>query len=99
MKRHAVRGNITVDGKPVGFGSITFLSETFPNAPAAVARIRNGKYQLPETEGPVGGLNKVRVCNLGSVEPRPTIEEVEVFKATIDTHEGNRKMDFGFREP
>ncbi len=99
VKRAAVGGTVTVDGKPIGFGSITFVSKTVPNAPAAVARIRNGKYQLAESEGPVEGLNEVRVCNLGSVEPRPTIEDVEVFEVSEDTLQGARTIDLNFRVP
>ena len=99
VKRAAVDGTITVDGKPIGFGSITFLSDSAPNAPAVTARIRNGKYSLPLAEGPILGTNQVQVHNLGSVEPRPTIEDIGVHEAVGEIRAGANTLDLDLQSP
>ncbi len=91
MKRAAVDGSVTVDGRPIRFGCITFVSQILPNAPAASARINRGKYSFPKEQGPLFGWNHVRIYNMGSVEPRPTIEEVGVHEIRIEiAHEKNQ---------
>jgi hypothetical protein len=46
--------------------------------------ISRGDFSLPADRGPVLGRNRVVIQNLGSVEPRPTIEEaVEIGKGAI----------------
>ncbi len=97
VKRAGVKGAAAVDGKPIGFGCITFLSEAVPNAAPVSARINRGRYSLSETQGPVEGPNRVLVYNLGSVEPHPTIEAVGIHAAKADIRAGENEMDFAFR--
>lgn len=75
-QRSEVTGSVTLDGKPMRWGSITIESET-PNAPTAWAMISGGKFSIPAFRGAVVGNCRITVRNLGSVEPRPTIEDVQ----------------------
>ena len=93
MKRAAVSGSATVSGQPIGFGCITFVSQRLPHAPAISARISRGKYSLPQDQGPVIGPNQVLVYNMGSVEPRPTIEEVGTHKFEVELQSGENRLD------
>jgi len=96
VERAAVNGSVEVNGQPIGFGSITFTSREYPNAPSAIARIRNGKYSFPKDQGPILGPNDVHVCDMGAVEPRPTIEDVGVHDGlTATIRDGVNTFDFG----
>ncbi len=54
-KRVAVSGTVSLDGHPVGWGSLTFIPE-HDTLPLATARVMRGKFSLPTEEGPpVGG--------------------------------------------
>ena len=76
-QRSEVAGSITLDGKPMKWGSVTFESE-IPNAPTAWAMVSGGKFSIPAFRGAAVGNCRVIVRNLGAVEPRPTIEDVQV---------------------
>ena len=76
-QRSEVTGSITLDGKPMKWGSVTFESE-IPNAPTAWAMVSGGKFSIPAFRGAAVGNCRVIVRNLGAVEPRPTIEDVQV---------------------
>ncbi|MCB1065948.1 MAG: alpha/beta hydrolase [Verrucomicrobiae bacterium] len=53
-KRVAVSGKVTLDGHPVGWGSVTFLPEN-PALPFTTARVMGGKFSLPQPQGPPVG--------------------------------------------
>lgn len=76
VERAEVRGSITLDGKPLRWGSITFIPED-KNAPVAWSMVSRGKYRVPAHRGAVVGRVRIEVRNLGSVEPNPTIEDLE----------------------
>lgn len=97
VERAAVNGTATVNGQPINFGSITFLSEAAPNSQPISARIGQGKYSLPKDRGPALGPNRVMVYHMGTVEPRPSIEDVGVFEAHAEIREGENTLDFEFR--
>ena len=54
IPRHTVSGNVTLDGKPLEDGQITFTPELAGN-PAAGATIKAGAYSLGRSEGPAAG--------------------------------------------
>lgn len=55
----AVSGNVSVDGQPVEKGAITFVSKD--ESRTAAAPIQNGTYQIPASEGPIPGAQKVSI--------------------------------------
>ena len=59
-RRVAVTGRVTVEGRPVSWGMISFAAEN-PRAPVATARIRNGDFKLDGKLGPVAGPVSVTV--------------------------------------
>ncbi|MBI1900734.1 MAG: alpha/beta hydrolase [Planctomycetia bacterium] len=74
VKRAAVKGKVVVDGVPLRWGAIGFVPEK-ASEPVAWAMISQGNYSISASRGPVLGKNGVVIQNLGSVEPRPTIED------------------------
>lgn len=59
-KRVPVTGRVTIDGKPVSWGMISFAPEN-PRAPVATARVHNGGFKLDGKLGPVVGPVRVTV--------------------------------------
>lgn len=76
VERAAVAGNVTVGGQPLRWGMISFTPSDSPRAPIAFAMVSQGKYSIPAERGAVVGKCRVTLHDLGSVEPRPTIEDV-----------------------
>jgi hypothetical protein len=60
--RGGVEGTVTINGKPVDGGMILFvpMEGNLKQAPTH-ADIKDGKYELPEGEGPEPGLYRVQV--------------------------------------
>ena len=58
LPRGSVKGRVTVGGQPMASGRILFLPAEGPAVSAVVA---NGEYQLPRSEGPIAGANRVEV--------------------------------------
>lgn len=69
--RVPVQGTVTIDGKPVSWGMISFAPENL-RAPVATARIRNGDFKLDEKLGPIAG--PVRVTVTYSAADAPGVE-------------------------
>jgi hypothetical protein len=51
--RQPISGTVTVDGKPLYYGTITFEPEV--RGPRAAASIRDGKYEIESSRGPLSG--------------------------------------------
>ncbi len=83
VKREAVKGKVMVNGKPLRWGMITLEPKSSKNQPNAWAMISQGNYSIPAHRGAVLGENRVIVRSLGSVEPRPTQEDVMVWDKGI----------------
>jgi acetyl esterase/lipase len=73
-KRSHVSGTVTLNGAPMRWGTIAFTPVGDANAPVGWAMVSNGKYDIPAIRGAAIGDCVVTVRTLGSVEPRPTIE-------------------------
>lgn len=76
VKRAVVKGKVKLNGKPLRWGMITLTPKGSANQPNAWAMISNGNFSIPVYRGAVLGENSVVIHNFGSVEPRPTIEDV-----------------------
>ena len=80
VQRTSISGNVTLDGEPVSWGSVTFHPES-PNLPITTLRIRNGRFK-GETVVTKGALSfagsiwektrdsKDRVITTNSVSPK-----------------------------
>jgi hypothetical protein len=58
-KRRAVSGSVTFEGKPVGHGSITFLTTGGAPGPVSGGLIRAGRYDIPASQGLEPGTYRV----------------------------------------
>lgn len=77
VKRVAAKGTVKRNGQPLRWGMIAFVPSG-ETAPRAWAMVNQGNYSVPASRGVVVGDNKVLIYNLGSVEPKPTIEDAVV---------------------
>lgn len=60
VQRTAIKGKVSVGGKPVSWGAISFAS-TDPHAPRPTARVMRGQFKLEAASGPVLGKHKLTV--------------------------------------
>jgi hypothetical protein len=67
LARVPVAGEVSVDGAPLKSGTIRFIPSAPTAGPAAVATVREGKFELPEAEGPVVGTHRVEIESLDDV--------------------------------
>jgi acetyl esterase/lipase len=73
-ERAEVSGTVTLNGVPLRWGTIAFIPDD-DRLPSAFAMISQGKYSFVPASSPAVGTYNVVVYNLGTVEPRPTIED------------------------
>lgn len=66
LNRAEISGKVTLDGKPVDTGMVTFMPKNTENAVVVGAKIVNGEYRLKRTEGPAVGTYSVRVSSVQS---------------------------------
>jgi hypothetical protein len=59
--RAPIAGSVTIGGAPLKAGRILFLPQAPTEGPAVSARVVDGKYTLPDAEGPIVGNNRVEV--------------------------------------
>ncbi len=59
-QRFPVKGEVTVNGKPLESGSISFIATQEGQRPAG-GPITNGKYDVPENLGPNAGKYRVEI--------------------------------------
>jgi hypothetical protein len=57
----AVQGRVTLDGQPVGPGSIVFLPEGGGEGTKVAAAIEDGKYQIGKERGAKPGAYRVEI--------------------------------------
>jgi hypothetical protein len=81
MKRTAINGKVTVNGKPVSWGSVVFTSSD-PSAAVACARVMHGSFKLDEKTGPI--IGKVKLTVSYSAADVPGLETAD---GTVTTKE------------
>lgn len=85
VKRAAVNGKITVNGKPVSWGAVAFENKD-TNAPRPTARIMGGKFKLDAANGaPLGGTKLTVTYSANDVTGLDTPEGI------VTTSENNGK--------
>lgn len=73
----SVSGQVTLDGKPLSFGTIRFFSEGLPSPACDVSLVSDGQYVISNSESLVPATYEVSISGLGaqatadSVEPLP----------------------------
>ncbi len=85
--RVAVSGTVTLDGRPIEQGAISFVPTADSKQPSAGAEIAAGEYSIPAASGPSAGKYKVEIrwskptgkqIELGSPAPPGTlVDEVK----------------------
>jgi acetyl esterase/lipase len=93
--RAAVKGKVTLEGKPMRWGMVAFVPAT-GHQPLAWAMVSNGQFSLAANRGPVVGANRVLVYDLGAVEPRPTREDFAVIdkQLSAEIKDGMNELQF-----
>jgi acetyl esterase/lipase len=95
VERAAVEGTVRLNGEDLRWGMITFVPTDSTNQPTAFAMISRGKFSIPKHRGAVVGPCLIQVRDLGTVEPRPTIEDVQRLDNgdyRVDVKAGNNKL-------
>lgn len=59
--RAPIKGQVAVGGQPLASGRILFTPLSPTQGPAVATLVKDGRYELPQEEGPVVGKNKVEV--------------------------------------
>ncbi|MGE3818568.1 MAG: hypothetical protein AB7I30_03985 [Isosphaeraceae bacterium] len=75
LPREAVSGSITLDGKPVEKGFVSFLPENPELATQGGGSISAGSYQIPRAQGLVPGTYKVMITSAASEETKDDTNE------------------------
>lgn len=60
-QRFPLSGQVTFDGQPVDLGSISFVPTGGNNTRATGGVIKDGKYDIPEENGPNAGSYRVEI--------------------------------------
>jgi hypothetical protein len=86
-QRLGLHGRVTVDGKPLSFGSIMFVPDGI--GPKANALIRDGEYQIEVIRGPLAGGKVVQISTpqFPPGQPIPKSEN-ELIHLAADLPEG-----------
>lgn len=61
VNRAEVGGKVSLDGKPLPTGTISFIPTETNQGPSSGGAIINGEYIVPESQGVAIGTNKVRI--------------------------------------
>jgi hypothetical protein len=75
LPREAVSGKVTLDGKPLERGTISFLPATQSPTPGMVS-IVGGSYSMPKAYGLVPGSYKVSISSSDSTGPAEKFGDV-----------------------
>lgn len=72
LPRTAVSGSVTLDGQPLAQGNIAFdPAERGPGTTQAIGEIKDGKFSIEKTLGPVPGKYKVSISSIPPVAIAP----------------------------
>jgi hypothetical protein len=105
-KRGTIRGTVTLDGKPLANGKVRFIALEVGGV-NALAEVKDGGYELSESEGPAKGKYRVEfsVPKPGRRVPNPDIpgawledEPVETLPARYHV-ESNYVLDYDPDDP
>lgn len=106
----AVRGTVKLDGKPLPVGTIVFIPQEGTRGPRAAGEIRDGKYEIAETEGPgvgslrvdIWGREASDITDIKAPKPAVTVAVPQEFNSqstlTVETRSGaDNTFDFDLK--
>jgi hypothetical protein len=104
-RRGAIRGTVTLDGKPAATANIRFIALE-PNGVNVLATVKDGVYEVPEGQGPVKGKYRLEfsVPKAGRRVPNPDVpgawleEPVETLPARYHV-QSNYLLDYDPDDP
>jgi len=84
LQRVAVKGDATLNGQPISWGSVTFYPED-KNIPETTVRIRRGKFSAKAADGPVAVPSKLKfAASIWEVTGNPDDQVVTLDRVTPD---------------
>lgn len=75
QSRAAISGKVNVNGQPLSWGMIGFVSLESPNLPSAGTLVSGGNFSLPQQDGLIPGSYAVTVSNMGTFARIPALED------------------------
>lgn len=84
-RRASVSGSVLVDKEPLAEGSISFHPTDGTEGPEAGGIIKDGKYDIPASQGPVVGMNKVVIRGFRKSDKKITdpFKKEQVFEMVL----------------
>lgn len=111
VKRAAVEGTVSVNGKPVSWGGVTFTPED-KLAPVMNARVMGGKFKISAPAGAVIGKNRITVtfsaADVPGITPKEAPEGVlrtsklsagETAEMTVEIKDGGNTLPLELKWP
>jgi hypothetical protein len=98
VSRAAVRGSVTLNGKPLRRGMVTFTSAD-ERYPIGWGIVSEGLFSIPASRGPVVGETNIVVLNQGNVAPTATLENAESIRGpSFIVHHGDNECVIELRQ-
>jgi hypothetical protein len=106
-QRVAVTGTVTYLGQEVADGSISLRPASEAGGPAAGAAIRDGRFGIPEEQGPTTGMYQAKllvavggVSGTATGKSRPTLRQlpnVQPFERSVRFTAGSNTLRFDLK--
>jgi hypothetical protein len=98
-ERSSVSGSVSLGGRPLRLGTITFSAPDL-DAPVAWAPVSRGSFSIGSARGPVPGEHSVVVRDLGEITPEVTLEAAQGYPAGVrKIVEGENVLSFDLSGP
>ncbi|MCE9582965.1 MAG: hypothetical protein K8T20_10760, partial [Planctomycetes bacterium] len=86
IPRAGVEGGVTLGGESLKEGAICFIPLAETKGPAAAAPIKDGRYAVPVSQGPVSGKYQVRIEASPAGDLIAGITDPEALSAYVRKH-------------
>lgn len=102
--RYSLNGNVTIDGKPVPVGEISFEPDgkSGNKGPASFTGIKDGKYSVDEESGVIGGKYTVMILGFDGVAFGEASDGKQLLRTPyveqIDLPKENSERDFEIKK-
>lgn len=103
VERASAEGMVMIDGQPLKWGMVMFEPIDSSFKPTAFAMVRNGRFSLSPSSGPVIGNCRLRITGLGDVVPQPTADNSVTYDnvrpSTADIKAGKNTLQISVGSP